>query len=32
MSGAKDATDLLIERAFGKQIITKEGKEGKDSD
>ncbi len=32
VSGAKDATDLLIERAFGKQIITKEGKEGKDSD
>jgi hypothetical protein len=29
VSGAKD---LLIERAFGKQIITKEGKEGKDSD
>ena len=32
VSGAKDATDLLIERVFGKQIITKEGKEGKDSD
>jgi hypothetical protein len=32
VSGAKDATDLLIKKAFDKQIIAKESAGGKGSD